>query len=87
MTVSAARRRLGRDCRQATEITSERIRYASCKLPDDETFVILLELDDDENNPLFSVPAFRDFQASLQNWVAGPPAVEQLTPVGSYRLF
>jgi hypothetical protein len=49
--------------------------------------VILLELDDDENNPLFSVPAFRDFQASLQNWVAGPPAVEQLTPVGSYRLF
>jgi quinol monooxygenase YgiN len=63
------------------------VRYASCKLPDDETFVILLELDDDENNPLFTVPAFRDFQAALQSWVAGSPVVEQLTPVGSYRLF
>lgn len=62
------------------------VRYASCKLPDDETFVILLELDD-ENNPLFTVPAFRDFQAALPSWVAGPPVVEQLTPVGSYRLF
>ncbi len=63
------------------------VRYASCKLQDGETFVIVLALDDDEDNPLASVPAFRDFQASLGNWVAGPPAVEQLTPVGSYRLF
>jgi quinol monooxygenase YgiN len=63
------------------------VRYASCKLPDDETFVILLALDDDEENPLLAVPAFREFQAALQNWIAEPPAVEQLTPVGSYRLF
>jgi hypothetical protein len=27
------------------------VRYASCKLPDGETFVILLELDDDADNP------------------------------------
>src|ERR1700733_6755686 len=40
------------------------VRYASCKLPDDETFVILLELDDDEDNPLLAVPAFREFQAT-----------------------
>ena len=63
------------------------VRYASCKLPDGETFVILLELDDDADNPLFGVPAFREFQATLQNWIAEPPEVEQLTPVGSYRLF
>lgn len=63
------------------------VRYASCKLPDGETYVILLALDDDENNPLVAVPAFRDFQENLKNWLAGPPAVEQLTPVGSYRLF
>ena len=62
------------------------VRYASCKLPDDETFVVLLQLDD-EQNPLVAVPAFRDFQAALQSWVAGAPVVEQLTPVGSYRLF
>jgi len=63
------------------------VRYASCKLADDETFVVLLQLDDDEQNPLVAVPAFRDFQAALQGWVAEAPVVEQLTPVGSYRLF
>jgi hypothetical protein len=63
------------------------VRYASCKLPDGETFVILLELDDDTDNPLFGVPAFREFQGTLQNWIAETPVVEQLTPVGSYRLF
>ena len=51
------------------------------------TYVILLGLDDDENNPLFSVPAFRDFQENLKTWIAEPPVVEELTPVGSYRLF
>ena len=63
------------------------VRYASCKLADGVTYVILLELDDDENNPLVAVPAFRDFQENLKTWMAGPPALEQLTPVGSYRLF
>jgi quinol monooxygenase YgiN len=63
------------------------VRYASCKLPDGVTYVILLALDDDENNPLSAVPAFRDFQENLKTWIAGPPAIEQLTPVGSYRLF
>jgi quinol monooxygenase YgiN len=63
------------------------VRYASCKLPDGVTYVILLELDDDENNPLSSVPAFRDFQENLKTWIAKPPVVEELTPVGSYRLF
>ncbi len=43
------------------------VRYASCKLPDGVTYVILLGLDDDENNPLFSVPAFRDFQENPQD--------------------
>jgi len=47
--------------------------YASCKLPDGVTYVILLGLDDDENNPLTSVPAFRDFQENLKTWIAEPP--------------
>jgi len=63
------------------------VRYASCKLADSETYVVLLELDDDENNPLSAVPAFRNFQDNLRSWLAGPPVIEQLTPVGSYRLF
>ena len=57
------------------------------KLPDEETFVVLLQLADDEQNPLVAVPAFRDFQAALPGWVTEAPVVEQLTPVGSYRLF
>jgi hypothetical protein len=63
------------------------VHYGSCKLPDGVTYVILLGLDNDENNPLGAVPAFRDFQENLKNWIAEPPAIEQLTPVGSYRLF
>lgn len=63
------------------------VHYASCKLPDGVTYVILLGLDDDENNPLFAVPAFTGFQENLKAWIAEPPAIEQLTPVGSYRLF
>ena len=63
------------------------VRYASCKLPDGETYVILLGVDDEENNPLVAVPAFRDFQKNLKTWIAEPPAIAHLTPVGSYRLF
>ena len=65
----------------------EGVRYASCKLADGETYVILLELDNDEVNPLGGLPEFRSFQENLPAWLAEPPAVDQLTPLGSYRLF
>lgn len=63
------------------------VRYASCRLTDGVTYVILLQLDDATNNPLPTVPAFQEFQANLPNWLAEPPSPEQLTVVGSYRLF
>ncbi len=63
------------------------VRYASCKLPDGETYVIPAELDNDEDNPLLAVPAFREVQDNLKNWTAEPPVAEQLTPAGSCRLF
>ena len=63
------------------------VRYASCRLPDGVTYVALLELEDPANNPLVGLPAFRAFQDNLKNWVDGPPGAEQLTVVGSYRLF
>jgi quinol monooxygenase YgiN len=65
----------------------EGVHYASSKLPDGETFVILLSLEDDANNPLLAIPEFREFQENLPAWLAGPPAVEELATVGSYRLF
>lgn len=85
---TAEMEKAGRDMFAAIEAAQPQgVRYALCKLADGETYVILLELDDDENNPLGAMQAFRDFQDNLRSWLAGPPAIEQLTPVGSYRLF
>lgn len=65
----------------------ENVRYASCKLADGVTFVAVLEVDEGTENPLPALPEFREFQESLKSWVAGPPSPEQLTVIGSYRLF
>jgi hypothetical protein len=65
----------------------EGIRYASCRLPDGETYVALLEVEEGVDNPLPAVPEFREFGEGLKRWQDGPPALEQLTVVGSYRLF
>lgn len=62
------------------------VRYSSCKLPDGVTFVAFLELDDGVDNPLPKLPAFREFQENLKNWLAEPPRPEQLTVIGSYKL-
>ena len=63
------------------------IHYASCRLPDGVTYVAILEIDDGVNNPLPTLPEFRAFQENLKNWVAEPPSSEQVTVIGSYRLF
>jgi hypothetical protein len=33
------------------------------------------------------VSAFRDFRDNLKTWIAEPPIIEQLTPVGLYGTF
>jgi hypothetical protein len=63
------------------------VRYTSCRLPDGETFVALLELEEGMENPLPSIPAFVEFQEKLKGWLVEPPVPEQLTIVGSYRSF
>jgi hypothetical protein len=63
------------------------IRYASCRLADGETYVILLQLTPGTDNPLEALPEFRQFQQGLRTQLAEPPTQEQLTVVGSYRLF
>jgi hypothetical protein len=69
------------------EAQPQGVRYASCRLPDGVTFVVLLALEDGTNNPLSTVPEFREFQESLKGWLAEPPIPEQLTVIGSYKLF
>jgi hypothetical protein len=63
------------------------VRYASSRLADGVTFVVLLKLEGEGDNPLAAVPAFVEFQEDLKKWMAEPPTVEQMTVIGSYRLF
>ena len=61
--------------------------YSSSRLPDGVTFLAQLELQDGAENPLPQIPAFREFQENLKQWIAGSPVPEQLTVIGSYRSF
>jgi len=65
----------------------EGIRYASCLLPDRETFVALLQVDDGVENPLPRFPEFREFLEGVEASRAEPANVQPLTVIGSYRLF
>jgi hypothetical protein len=65
----------------------EGIRYASCLLPDGETFVALVQVDDGVDNPLPGVPEFRELLELVEGSRAEPPNAQPLTVIGSYRLF
>jgi hypothetical protein len=63
------------------------VRYASYRLADSDTYVIVLELRDEAANPLPAIAEFRDFQENLKKWLAEPAMPERLTTVGEYRSF
>ena len=65
----------------------EGLRYASTRVVDSSTFVILTELADGIEDPRPAIPEFRRFLEQLQGWVDGPPVIEHLDVVGSYHLF
>ncbi|MGB0094419.1 MAG: hypothetical protein WBP81_18050 [Solirubrobacteraceae bacterium] len=65
----------------------EGIRYASVLLPDGETFVALLQVDDGVDNPIPALPEFRELQERVAGSRAEPASVQPLTVIGSYRLF
>ena len=69
------------------EAQPEGLRYASCLLPDGETFLALLQLDDGLENPLPGLPEFQEFIEHVESQRAEPANVQPLTVVGSYRLF
>jgi hypothetical protein len=69
------------------EAQPEGIRYASSLLPDGETFVALLQIDDGAENPLPGLPEFREFLAGVEASRAEPADVQPLKVIGSYRLF
>jgi hypothetical protein len=66
----------------------EGVRYAWLLLPDGETFVAIVQVDDGVENPILALPEFQELQASTADWFAEPPnGAQALTVVGSYRLF
>jgi hypothetical protein len=65
----------------------EGIRYASVLLPDGETFVALLQVEDGAQNPIPGLPEFRDLQERVEGSRVEPTSVQPLEVIGSYRLF
>jgi hypothetical protein len=63
------------------------LRYASTRVEDSSTFVILVELADGIEDPRAAISEYAQFQEQLTNWVDGPPVIERLDVVGSYNLF
>jgi hypothetical protein len=61
-------------------------RYATLKLPDGVSFVHIAEAEEGQN-PLSAVAAFQTFQEGMGERCDEPPAVTELTAIGSYRLF
>jgi hypothetical protein len=69
------------------QVRPEGIRYASTRVADSSTFVILVEVADGSEDPRPGIPEFGRFLERLKDWVDGPPVIEQLDVVGSYNLF
>jgi hypothetical protein len=63
------------------------LRYASTRVVDSLTFVILTELADDSEDPRPAIPEYARFLDQLKRWVDGPPVIERLDVIGSYGLF
>jgi hypothetical protein len=63
------------------------VRYASSRVGDTSTYMILLALDQPGDNPLTAIPEFRAFQGQIQGWLAEPTVPQPLTVMGSYNLF
>lgn len=68
-------------------VRPEGIRYASTRVADSSTFVILVELAGGSEDPRPAIPEYGRFLERLKDFVEGPPVIEQLDVVGSYDLF
>ncbi len=65
----------------------EGVKYASSRLGDSETYIILLALSHPGENPLAAILEFQAFQGKIRSWLAEPTVPELLTVIGSYNLF
>jgi hypothetical protein len=63
------------------------LRYASTRVTDNSTFVIMIELAEGSEDPRPAIPEYALFLEQLKGLVDGPPVIEQLEVVGSFNLF
>src|SRR5262249_53981348 len=61
------------------------IRYTTYRLGDGVTFIPIASVRTPDENPLPALPAFKAFQAQLKDRCVEPPAVTDLSVVGSYH--
>ncbi|THJ69088.1 hypothetical protein [Candidatus Frankia alpina] len=61
------------------------VHYASYRLADGVTYLVVLQVEDGIDNPLPAIAEFREFQENLKGWLAAPPIPEQATVLGDYR--
>ena len=65
----------------------EGVHYATGLLPDGETFVAFLQLEDGVENPLPTFPEFLTFLQDVEASRAEPAEVQPLEVIASYRMF
>jgi hypothetical protein len=67
-------------------VAPEGLRYATFRLEDGVSFVHLAIQTEDGQTPLAQLDAFQRFQANIGDRCDEPPAVTDLSLIGSYRL-
>jgi len=64
------------------------LRYASFRLSDGVSFVHVVSIETaDGGNPLIKTPAFKAFNAGIEDRCEEQPVLTEMTEVGSYRFF
>jgi hypothetical protein len=72
--------------KQLHETKIEGFHYATFKMPDGVSFVHLAFASSDEANKAFgNLPAFKNFQANIQERCDDLPLVSPITEIGSYN--
>jgi hypothetical protein len=69
--------------RELAELEPEGFRYATYRLDDGRTFIHMAEQESEEN-PLPTVPAFREFQAEVRERCEWGPVAEGAEEIGRY---
>ena len=67
-------------------ISPSGLRYVTFRLIDGVSFVHIVSVEtDNDSNPLIEIPAFKSFNAGINERCEEQPVLTEMTEVGSYR--